>query len=113
LYAKTHNDEPHGYPHSKSTAGTLTEEERKNAASKTTQVVNADNDPFQPGIGISKLVAEVLITNDTTKDSLIVSARQRNFIAKCGETHPNKMKASWQPIVIATCRERPRPNKLK
>jgi hypothetical protein len=53
------------------------EEKGKDATSKTTQVVYTDDDTLQPGVGVAELIAKVLITDDTAKDSLVVSGYEQ------------------------------------
>jgi hypothetical protein len=77
LIRETHDDEPHGNPHRQSTSSPFTKEKGKDATSKTTQVVYTDNDTLQPSVGVAELIAKVLITDDTAKDSLVVSGYEQ------------------------------------
>jgi hypothetical protein len=77
LVRETHDDEPHGNPHRQSTSSPFTKEKGKDATSKTTQVVYTDNDTLQPSVGVAELIAKVLITDDTAKDSLVVSGYEQ------------------------------------
>jgi hypothetical protein len=77
----TYNDKDHCDPHRQSPACLLAKDEAQNASCEASKVVDRNDDTLEGGRGMAERVQEILITHDTTEDSLIISKQDKCQLA--------------------------------